>query len=349
MANESYTLAEIAKHIGAELKGNESDRINKIAVVASASSGDLTFVVDKKYLAELSTCQATAIIISPKFNQYDHTNLLLHPNPHLAYAKAAELFEKKSLTFTGIHATAVIGDDCQIAQDVAIGAFVVIGDRCTIGEGCIINAGTIIGNDCVIAPYCELKSRVTLYHDVTLGEHTMIHSGAVIGSDGFGNAKDGENWYKIPQLGGVRIGKWVEIGANTTVDRGAIDHTVIEDGVRIDNLVQIAHNVRIGAHTALAGCTGVAGSTTIGKHCLVGGQCAIIGHVTIADHCNFTAQSFITRSITEPGVYSSGTGIFKNNDWHKAVVRLRHLDKLFERVKKLEQKSTDGDNKQNEQ
>jgi UDP-3-O-[3-hydroxymyristoyl] glucosamine N-acyltransferase len=336
--DKQFTLAQIAQHIGAELVGESSITINKIATLSDAQSNELSFIVDAKYLPEAKLCQASAIIVHPKMADQLMGNKLIHANPYLGYAKAAELFKYKPDCSPGIHPTAVIGQNCQIDPSVAVGPYVVVGDRCIIGANTKILAGTIIGDDCTVGANCELKARVTFYADVKIGDDCIIHSGAVIGADGFGNAKEGEAWYKIPQLGGVRIDNDVEIGANTTIDRGAIGHTMIKRGVRIDNLVQIAHNVEVGAYTAIAACTGIAGSTKIGEHCLFAGMVGVNGHITIGDRVVFTGMTMVTRSIAEPGIYSSGTGLFKNSEWRRIVVGIRNLSELSSRVNELEKK-----------
>jgi UDP-3-O-[3-hydroxymyristoyl] glucosamine N-acyltransferase len=244
--------------------------------------------------------------------------VLITRNPYLIYARIAQLFDCRSLPEKGIHPTALLGKNCDIHPTARIGAYCVIGNGCTIG-----------------ADTC-LWPQVTLYEGTKLGERVIIHSGAVLGSDGFGNAREGAKWVKVPQLGNLCIGNDVEIGANTTIDRGSLEDTIIEDGVRLDNQIQIAHNVHIGAHTAIAACVGIAGSAKIGKNCLIGGAVGIGGHVTICDGVIITAMSGVSKSITQPGIYSSATIIQKNLAWRKMTVRLRYLDKLFERVENLE-------------
>ena len=330
------TLTEIAQHIGAELHGDATLKISAIAALTTAIAGELSFIVDNKHLDALNASQASAVIISPELASHWTGNALIVADPYLGYAKAAGLFKKTANTPIGIHPSSIIGQNCKIDTNVSIGANVVLGDNVTVEQATIIGANTVIGENCTIAARCELKANVTLCDSVSIGEACIIHSGAVIGCDGFGNAQENGYWYKIPQLGGVRIGDNVEIGANTTIDRGALGDTIIEDGVRIDNLVQIAHNVFIGAHTAIAACCGIAGSTSIGKHCMLAGQVGINGHLTIADNVILMGKAMVTNSISQPGIYASGTGLMEAGAWRKSVVHFRHLDELAKKVKQLE-------------
>ena len=329
------TLAQIAKYVDAKLVGDANVQISAIAPLANAIAGDLSFIVAEKYLTELEATAASAVIIPPDLAEHWSGNALVTTNPYLAYAKAAELFNKKSTVPRGIHPSVVIGDNCTIAENVYIAANVVIGNNVTIAAGTIIGANTVIGNDCEIGENCEFKAHVTVCDDVHLGKHCIVHSGAILGCDGFGNANDNGVWHKIPQLGGVRIADDVEIGANTTIDCGTLGDTIIGTGVRIDNLVQIAHNVVIGAHTAIAACCGIAGSTEIGQYCMLAGQVGVNGHIKICDHVILTAKAMVTNSIDKPGVYSSGTGIMEASLWRKSVVHFRNLDKIVKKIKQL--------------
>jgi UDP-3-O-[3-hydroxymyristoyl] glucosamine N-acyltransferase len=265
------------------------------------------------------------------------TNALIVADPYVSYAKIALLLNPAPSFDSQIDPTAVIAASASIADAVYIGA------HCVIGENVIIDSGSVIGPGCVIEQACcigrnsRLVANVTLCTGVSIGERCLIHPGVVIGSDGFGVANDHGRWIKVPQLGKVRIGNDVEIGANTTIDRGALDDTVIEDGVKLDNLIQVAHNVKIGAHTVIAGCVGIAGSAEIGKHCAIGGGVGVLGHLQIADGVQVTAMSMVTKSIKAPGVYSSGVPLQTNRDWHKNAVRFKQLDELAARVKELEQ------------
>ena len=236
----------------------------------------------------------------------------------------------------GVHATAVVADSATIADSAHISATAVIGERTVIGEHTVVGPGTVIGPDCDIGENCRLVANVTLVQDVRIGARGIFHPGVVIGADGFGNALTADGWVKVPQLGGVQIGNDVEFGANTTVDRGAIGDTVIDDGVRIDNLCMIGHNVRVGEHTAMAATTAIAGSTVIGKRCLFAGRSGAVGHINICDDVTVAGQSFISKDVTEPGIYAASFPADKARSWAKQLARFRRLGNLIERVKKLE-------------
>lgn len=316
----SYTLAEIAEHIGADLKGDTNTRISGIAPLMSANEQQLTFLYKQgaEFVEQLAVSKAGAVIVTSEDLPTKVPNRLIVKDPRLAIAKAAQLFDYKKALHKGIHPSAVIDPSSQLADSVVIGANVSIGHCCSIGENTIIKANAVIADF------------------VTIGMNCIIHEGAVVGSDGFGNANENGKWVKMPQLGRVHIHDDVEIGANSTVDCGAIGDTIIHEGVRIDNLVQIAHNVEIGAHSAIASQAGIAGSTKIGKYCMISGQSAVNGHVEVVDNVIITGQGMITNSINKAGVYSSGTGFMANSLWRKMVVRLRGLDDVTRLVKKLE-------------
>ena len=302
-----YTLAELAAILGAELQGDPSCIITSIATLRNAQTGQITFLDNVRYRKYLAGTQASAVILaSPNLTECN-TNALIYNNPYLAYSKVATLFECAPTNKVGIHPSAIIGENCEIDATASIGPLSVIGNNVTIGENVNIGAGCVISDRSRIGANSRLWPRVTIYHDVHIGQRVIIHSGVVVGSDGFGFAQDKGVWHKVPQLGGVIIGDDVEIGANTTIDRGALENTIIHEGVKIDNLVQIAHNVSIGAHTAIAGCVGIAGSTSIGKYCAIGGAVGIGGHISITDRVMLTGGTIATQSINEPGIYSSGT------------------------------------------
>lgn len=335
MKTNKKTLGELAKKIDAELKGDADCVITGIAALQSAQSGHLSFLNNTKYRHYLSNTQASAVILTEADFSLCSTNALVVEDPYYAYAQLAKEFSEEVNMPSGIHASAVVGKGCQIDSTVSIGANVVIGDRVRIGANTQISSGCVIGDDCSIDQDSFLWANVTLYYAVRLGARALIHSGAIIGSDGFGFANHKGVWHKVPQLGTVIVEDDVEIGANTTIDRGAIDNTIIEKGVKLDNQIQVAHNVQIGAHTAIAGCVAIAGSTKIGKYCMIGGGSCINGHIEIADGVMLTGMSMITHSIKERGVYSSGTGFMENRKWHKNVIRFRHLDELARRVQDI--------------
>ncbi len=331
-----FTLAQLAEILDAELIGNADFPVNGLATLGTAQPYQVSFLANMKYASQLDTCQAGAVILHPDQAAKFGGNKLLMANPYLGYAKLSALFAPRT-SFAGVHPTAVVAQSAQLAADVVLGPGVVIGEHVRLDEGVQIGPNCSVGDHSVIGAHSRLAANVTLYHGVTMGQRNLVHSGAVLGSDGFGFAKDGADWIKIHQLGGVTIGDDVEIGAGTTIDRGALDDTVIGNGVKLDNQVQIAHNVVLGDYTAIAGCTAIAGSTTLGKHCTIAGACGITGHLQIADGVHVTAMSLVTHSIKQAGAYSSGTSLDDNNKWRRNAARFKQLDQMAKRVKQLEQ------------
>ena len=238
----------------------------------------------------------------------------------------------------GIHSTAVVAASAKISPHAHLAANVVVGENSVIAAGAVIGPNSVIGDNCSIGVGTRLIASVTLVEDVVIGARCIVHPGAIVGCDGFGNAISSTGWVKVPQIGGVRIGDDVEIGANTTIDRGAIEHTVIENGARLDNLVQIAHNVRVGEHSALAAMTGISGSTVIGKRCMFGGQTGTVGHLTICDDVIVTGKSMVTKSISAPGTYSGAFAAEEAGSWKKRMARFKRLDRLAARVAAIENK-----------
>lgn len=330
------TLAEIANLINAELRGNSECKIFGAATLQTARQGQIGFLDNPKYRRFLATTKASAVILSETEAENYPGNALIVENPHFAFSQTALLFSKEPKISAGIHATAIIGENCNIDPTVAIAANVVINSNVTIGANTQIGAGCVIGENCTIGNNCRLWPNVTLYYDIKLANKISIHSGTVIGSDGFGWAQHEGRWHKVSQLGSVTIEDNVDIGANTTIDRGTLSDTVIENGAKLDNQIQIAHNVRIGAHTIIAGCTGIAGSTSIGKYCMIGGAVTIAGHIDITDYVIITGGSGVSSSIKTPGLYSSGLPVTKNKEWRRNVVRFKQLDKMAKRIKELE-------------
>ncbi|TAK92207.1 MAG: UDP-3-O-(3-hydroxymyristoyl)glucosamine N-acyltransferase [Burkholderiaceae bacterium] len=329
--------------LGGRLHGREDIVIHGIAPLKTAGAGQISFVAQAKSLKQAAASQAEALILSASSLQSlqgklpAHTAVIEVDDPYLYYARLSQLFVRHETVTAPLHhptaaidASAVVDSSARIDAQVVIEAGAVIGPRCRIGAGSVIGARAQLGAD------TQLHPRVTLYADCLIGQRCIIHSGAVIGADGFGFANDRGAWVKIAQLGRVVIGDDVEIGANTTIDRGALGDTVIEEGVKLDNQIQIGHNTHIGAHTAMAGCVGVAGSARIGKHCMFGGAAMILGHLEIADRVTVSSGTLISRSITEPGMY---TGIFPaqaNADWEKTAAVLRQLPDFRQRLKALE-------------
>jgi UDP-3-O-[3-hydroxymyristoyl] glucosamine N-acyltransferase len=332
----SFSLKQLAQHLSADMQGDPGCEITGIAPLDKAIPGQISFLITPQYRSFLNTTQASAVVLSPQDASAYVGNCLITANPHLGYAKLATLWAPKSAEKMGIHPSAVIGAHCQIAPTASIAAGCVIGDYVCIGADTRIGPGCVIGDHSTIGSGCCIYARVTLYHQIQIGDRVIIHSGAVIGADGFSFANDAGTWHKIPQLGRVCIGDDVEIGANTTIDRGALEDTIIEAGVKLDNLIQVAHNVRIGAHTAIAGGTAIAGSVEIGKHCMIGGAAAISGHLKIADGVILTAKTEVGTSITQKGIYSSGMPFQPNLQWRKNIIRFTQLDDIARRLKKLE-------------
>lgn len=311
--------------------------ISQVATLETAQPAEISFLTNSKYRAQLASTQAGAVILDEADADATELPRIISDNPYAYFAKVSALLNPLPEAKPGIHPSAVIGAGVKIDATASIAATAVIGEGATIGAFSVIGEGCCIGANVVIGSHARLYPRVVIYHDCVIGDKLIAHSGAVIGADGFGIAMDEGHWVKIPQIGRVVIGDDVEIGANTTIDRGALDDTVIEDGVKLDNQIQVAHNVRIGAHTAIAGCVGIAGSTTIGRYCRIGGSAGILGHLHIADHVEIAAFTLIGKSIREAGSYAAIFPFAKTEDWRKNTVHLRHLDDLVKRVKTLEQ------------
>lgn len=333
----SYRLSEIAARLGGRVLGDADVSVTQIATLENARSGQISFLTNSKYRAQLASTEAGAVILAEA--DADSTDLprIISDNPYAYFAKVSALLNPLPEVVPGVHPAAVIGAGAQIDATASIAATAVIGEGAKIGAHSVIGEGCCIGAHVVIGSHARLYPRVVIYHDCVIGDNLIAHSGAVIGSDGFGIAMDEGRWIKIPQIGRVVIGNDVEIGANTTIDRGALNDTVIEDGVKLDNQIQVAHNVRIGAHTAIAGCAGIAGSAVIGKYCLIGGGARILGHLQLADHVEVAAHTLVGKSIREAGSYAAIYPFSKTEDWRKNAVHLRHLDDLAKRIKTLEQ------------
>jgi UDP-3-O-[3-hydroxymyristoyl] glucosamine N-acyltransferase len=315
----------LAVRFGLELRGSPALRVSHVATLSQATEGALSFLANSRYRKHLGSSRATAIVVAPADVDACPVAALVDPNPYLAYAQIATLMYPVAPATAGIHPSAVVASDARIAASASLGPLCVIeagadiGERVKVGAGCTILAGARIGND------TQLMPRVTLYPAVSIGARCLLHTGAVIGADGFGFAPDQGTWFKVPQVGSVRIGDDVEIGANTTIDRGAIEDTIVENGAKLDNQIQVGHNVVIGAHTAIAACTGISGSTTIGKRCMIGGMVGFAGHLTIADDVTVTGCSLVSASIREAGSYSSGMPTVETRAWRRMVANLRRF------------------------
>lgn len=334
---QNYTLSQIAELLSAELQGDGALEIKKIATLAHAHTGHIAFLANKKYRSQLETTQASAVILSSDDAPYFSGNKIVVANPYVCYAKLAQLMDTTPRSAqSGIHPSAVIHASAQVSKSAAIGANVVIEADVVIGENVQIGPNSFIGERVKIGSGTKLWPSVSVYHDVEIGADCLFQANTVIGSDGFGYANERGQWLKIPQLGSVIIGDKVEIGASTTIDRGALDDTIIHSNVIIDNQCQIAHNVEINSGTAIAGCTVLAGSVSIGKNCQIGGMSAINGHMSVCDGVIITGMSMVTKSITEPGIYSSGMPHTTNKEWRKSIAHLRNLSDMKSRLKALE-------------
>jgi UDP-3-O-[3-hydroxymyristoyl] glucosamine N-acyltransferase len=338
----TFTLFELAERLDAQLIGDATCSVASIATLENAGAGQLSFLSNSKYRKFLTQTAASAVLISADDAAFvaPGVNALLVKDPYIAFAKVAQLLDSTPDAAAGIHASAVIDSSVSLGANVAIGANAVIAAGAQIGDNVQIGAGCFIGQAAVIGDNSKLWANVTLYHQVRIGSRCIIHSGAVIGADGFGFANERGNWLKIPQTGTVIVGDDCEIGANTTIDRGAIDDTLIGNNVIIDNQCQIAHNVRIGDHTAMAGCSVIAGSTKIGRYVIIGGAVVINGHIEICDGAHITGMAMVMKPITEKGVYSSGIPATTNLEWRKNTAKLRQIEQLFQRVKQLESQLT---------
>lgn len=325
---KAWTLQELAAAHGLELHGDGATLIQGVGTLEAAVPGQLSFLANPKYRSQLQQTRASAVVASADAVAEAPCAVLVARNPYAAFAQIAAAFEPRPAYPAGIHPSAVIAADAQVADSAHIGPFVCIGARSRVEAGAVVGAHSVIGEDCVVGAGAHLVARVTLVTRVRLGQRVLVHPGAVLGADGFGLAMDRGHWLKVPQLGGVVIGDDCEIGANTTIDRGALGDTVLEEDVRLDNQIQIGHNVQIGAHTAMAGCSAVAGSARIGRYCLIGGGAGVLGHLSVCDKVTVTAMSLVTHSIREPGEYSSGTPLMDNRDWRRSAVRFKQLDEL---------------------
>jgi UDP-3-O-[3-hydroxymyristoyl] glucosamine N-acyltransferase len=336
MSEINYTVAELAERFGLAFSGDGTRVINGVGTLAGAGPGELSFLSNSKYTAQLAAVHAGVVVLREENLADCPTAALVARDPYVAYAKIAALFERLPAAPAGIHPAAVVAAGAQVSASASVGPGCVIADGAVIGDGAVLGPHCIIGEDCIVGAQSRLVARVTLVTRVTLGRRVLVHPGAVIGSDGFGLAFDTDHWIKLPQLGGVRIGDDCEIGANTTIDRGALDDTVLEEDVRLDNQIQIAHNVHVGAHTAMAGCAAVAGSAKIGRYCMIGGNAGVLGHLELGDRVTITAKSLVTHSIREPGEYSSGVPLQENRLWRKNAARFKHLDEYARRLAALE-------------
>lgn len=337
-----FTLQDIVASLGGEadvgIGGNPLEvNVFRMASLAHAEAGSIAFFNDTKYTQALQSTRASAVILRQEHRHLTALPCILTNNPYAYFARLSALLNPPKQYTNHVHPTAVVGFDTHFPTEVTIEALASIGDRVKLGKGVRIGAGCVIENDVTIGAGTVLEPRVVVKHGTVIGEHCHLFSGCVVGNDGFGYAEEDGQWVKIPQVGRVVIGNHVDIGANTTVDRGALDDTVIEDGVKLDNLIQVAHNVRIGAHTVIAGCVGIAGSAVIGRHCKIGGAAMILGHLQIADGVTISPGSMIMRSIHQAGTYTALMPFQKHEDWLRTAANIRHLEQYSLRLKQLEQ------------
>ncbi|HED19116.1 MAG TPA: UDP-3-O-(3-hydroxymyristoyl)glucosamine N-acyltransferase [Gammaproteobacteria bacterium] len=330
------TLAQLAEQLNVELRGDGEVRISAVAPLQEGRCGALSFLANPKYRRYLKTTQAAVVVLSGQYAAESPVPVLVSDNPYACYARAVRLIYPQDAAPCGIHPAAVVDLDAHVDPGAWIDAGSIIAAGARIGPSVQVGPACVVGNDVVIGDGSQLVARVTVLAGSHIGKRVVLHPGAVIGSDGFGMAQIDGRWEKVPQLGSVRIGDDVDIGANTTIDRGALQDTIIEAGVKIDNQVQVGHNVSIGAHTAIAGCVGISGSARIGRHCTLAGGVGLVGHLEIVDNVHITAMSMVTRSISKPGTYSAGTPLMANPQWRRNAVRIKELDILVRRVSKLE-------------
>lgn len=338
------SLGELAVQFGCELVGDPEVIVSGVSTLSSASAEDVGFLVGRAYLEQLKKTSAGVVILGASDAQHCPVNALIADDPYLVFARVAEMLHPPPSVVAGRHSSAIISASARVSNQAQISSHVVIEDDAVIEDGVFLGPGVYVGPRCKIGQNSRLMTRVVIVQDVVMGMRCIIHPGAVIGCDGFGNARSSEGWVKVPQLGGVEIGNDVEVGANSTIDRGALQNTVIEAGVRLDNLVHIAHNVHVGEHSALAAQNGVAGSTVIGKRCMFAGQVGVDGHLTICDDVIVGGKSTITKDITQPGFYVGTFSAEISMDWKRKVARFKRLDKLMRRVSNLEGRNTDDGN-----
>ncbi len=337
------SLQEITQQLGGSVSGSADTVITRVGSLGYAQAGAIGFFSDTKYTSQLNKTAASAVIIKPEHASLTELPKIVTDNPYAYFARLSQLFNPQYIAPIGVHPSAVIESSAQIPEDCSIGPGVVVEANVLIGKNVMIGAGCVIERNSVVGDHTKLEANITIKHNVQIGQNCHLFSGCVIGNDGFGYAETAapdnqKYWVKIPQIGRVIIHDHVDIGANTTIDRGAIDDTVIEEGVKLDNLIQIAHNCRIGAHSVIAGCVGIAGSAIIGKHCKIGGAAMILGHLTIADEVTISPGSMIMRSIHKAGTYTALMPFQEHDAWLKTAANIRHLSQLTDKMGQLTDK-----------
>lgn len=330
------SLGELAKRFSCELIGDPDVIIDDVAPLSNAGSSSLSFLSGSAFKKQLSSTKAAAVILRADDVADCPGAALVHENPYACYARMAAVIRPRPVYAPGVHVSAVVAETASVASTAHVAANAVIEDGAMIGEDSYIGPGTVVGPDCVVGKDCRLHANVTFVRNVSIGDRCIFHSGSVVGADGFGNAMTDEGWVKVPQFGGVRIGNDVEVGSSTTIDCGAIEDTIIENGVRLDNQIQIGHNVHIGEHTAMAASVAVSGSVHIGKRCLLAGMVGVAGHITLCDDVIINGKGMVSKSITEPGAYASNFPVEDARIWNRRVAMFRRIDKLLGRVSKLE-------------
>ncbi len=342
LKKSEYTLAELVEGLDVTIKGNPDCLIRGVCSIESAQPDRITFIntfLTKRYRQALPTTQAGAVILTKDDVDDCPVNAVISSNPYLTYAQVAERFRDQVTHVPGIHPTAVVEEGAYIDPTASIGAYTVIGRNAKIGAHAVLGSHCVVGANVSIGDESHLDARVTIYQGVIIGKRARIASGVVIGSEGFGYANHQGQWFNVPQLGSVEIGDDVDIGANTTIDRGALENTIIGNGVKLDNQIQIGHNVKIGAHTIIAGCVGIAGSAEIGRYCMIGGGSLINGHIVICDKAVIAGGTGVDKSITEPGMYASGViGAMPFKEFRRQNARFHRLEAMAERIKALEER-----------
>jgi len=322
------TLSQIVARLGGEAVGEAAAPLTGVATLDSAGPAHIAFLANPRYRGKLATTRAGAVIVGRGDRDAVTLPRIVSDNPYAYYARTVALFHPEAPAVPGVHPTAQVHPSARVDAGAEVGPYAVVGARACVGRGASLGAHVALGADVAIGEGTRLNAGVVVYDRCRIGARCIVHSGAVIGADGFGMARDAGRWIKIPQVGAVRIGDDVEIGANTTIDRGALDDTVIEEGVKLDNQIQVAHNCVIGAHTVIAGCTGISGSVTIGKGCMIGGGVGIVGHISICDHVTISGMTLVAKPITQPGTYTSGLPMMPHAQWLRSAALLRRLDRI---------------------
>ncbi len=334
----AFTLAEIASRFGGRIAGDSQVLIRRVGTLEGAGEGQIAFFANPRYRAQLAATRAAAVILAPGAERLTTVPRIVCTNPYAYFGRVSQLLNPASMAAPGVDPAAIVAEGANVSASARIEPGALIEEGATIGERAWIGAGSYVGPRAAIGADTRLHPSVVVYADCRIGARAILHSGVVIGADGFGIAYEDGRWLRIPQVGRVVIGDDVDIGANTTIDRGAIDDTVIEDGVKLDNQIQIGHNCRIGAHTAMAGFAGVAGSTRIGRHCRIGAAAVILGHLSICDRVTVSAATVISHSIHRPGTYSGMFPASEHSAWTRNTAYVRHLAELAERVRALEKR-----------